>query len=295
MIHRTSKKSVVFIIAIFAALAMVFLSGISYVHAADFAPQLAEQYLKKTPVTEIDTNMTMEQAAKVQEQFVALIGKEFGEPAGYKAGLTNPQVQKVFGVNQPVRGTLLKKMLLQNGTVVPAKFGTVPMSEGDLVVRVKDEGINQAKTAQEVLKHLDAVIPFIELPDMVFGKGVKFNGPVLVAINVGSRYGVLGDPIPLAATPEWADRLRNFTLQVFDEKGALVSEGKGTALLGDPLSAALWIKDSVVAEGKALKKGDILSLGSITKMMPAKPGMTLKARYTGLDPKGPVEVSVSFK
>jgi len=292
MKHLTATKPVVLITAM---LAMVLLSGYSYVQAADFASQLAEQYLKKTPVTEIDTNMTMEQAAKVQERFVALIGKEFGEPAGYKAGLTNPQVQKVFGVNQPVRGTLLKKMLLQNGAVVPANFGTVPMTEGDLAVMVKDEGINQAKTGAEVLKHLYAVIPFIELPDMVCGKGVKFNGPVLVAINVGARYGVLGDPIKLEATPEWADRLKNFTLQVFDEKGTLVSEGKGTALLGDPLSAALWIKDSVAAEGKKLKKGDILSLGSITKMIPAKPGMTLKAKYTGLDPKGPVEVSVSFK
>jgi len=292
MKHFTAMKSVILITAI---LAMIFIPAFSHVQAADFASQLAEQFLKKTPVSEIDTSMTMEQAAKIQERFVALISKEFGEPVGYKAGLTNPQAQKVFGVNQPVRGTLLKKMMLQNGAVVPANFGTVPMSEGDLLVRVKDDGINQAKTPEETLKHLDAVIPFIELPDMVCARSVKFNGPVLVAINVGSRYGVVGDPIPLEATPEWMARLKNFTLQVFDEKGALVSEGKGTALLGDPLSAALWIKDSVVAEGKRLKKGDLLSLGSITKMIPAKSGVTLKARYTGLDPKGPVEVSVTFK
>jgi len=292
MKHLTAMRSVVLATAM---LAMALLTVFSYVQAADFASQLAEQYLKKTPVTEIDANMTMEQAAKIQERFVALIGKEFGELAGYKAGLTNPNVQKVFGVNQPVRGTLLAKMMLKNGAVVPANFGTVPMTEGDLVVRVKDEGINQAKIGAEALKHLDAVIPFIELPDMVCGKGVKFNGPVLVAINVGSRYGVLGDPIPLEATPEWAERLKNFTLQVVDEKGTVVSEGKGTALLGDPLAVVLWIRDSVAAEGKKLKKGDILSLGSITKMIPAKPGMTLKAKYTGLDPKGPVEVSVSFK
>ncbi len=292
MKHLTAKRSVVSITAI---LATIFLAGFSYAQTADFASQLAEQYLKKTPVSEIDTNMTMEQAVKIQERFVALISKEYGEPAGYKAGLTNPQVQKVFGVNQPVRGTMLKKMLLKNGAVVPSNFGSVPMSEGDLIVRVKDDGINQAKTAEEALRHLDAVIPFIELPDMVCAKNVKFNGPVLVAINVGTRHGVLGDPIALEGTKEWAERLKNFTLQVFDEKGALIGEGKGTALLGDPLSATLWIKDSLVAEGKKLKQGDLLSLGSLTKMMPVKPGMTLKARYVGLDPKGPVEVSVSFK
>ncbi len=40
--------------------------------------------------------------------------------------------------------------------------------------------------------------------------------------------------------------------KIVDEKGAVVSEGKGTALLGDPLAVVLWIRDSVAAEGKKL-------------------------------------------
>jgi len=268
--------------------------GSTNLGADDFATQLAENYLKKIPVTVVDPNMTMEQAVKTQEQFVALLVKELGEPIGYKAGLTNPVVQKVFGVNQPVRGTLLKKMIVESGAVVPAKFGTISMIEGDLIVRVKDDKINQAKTAEEILQYLDAVIPFIELPDIVIDKSVKPTGPLLVAINVGARYGVMGKPIPLEATPQWRERLKNFTLQVFDEKGALVGEGKANALLGNPLNAVLWIKDSLVAEGKKLKTGDLLSLGSLTKMMPAKPGTAVRAKYIDLDPKGPVEISVSF-
>jgi hypothetical protein len=62
-------------------------------------------------------------------------------------------------------------------------------------------------------------------------KEQKFHGPALVAINVAARYGVVGEPIPLKATPEWRERLRNFTLRIFDEKGVLVSEGKGDSLL----------------------------------------------------------------
>jgi 2-keto-4-pentenoate hydratase len=288
-------KSMKSFLSIISVLVFAFALGFTNIQAADFATQLAEQFLKKIPVTEVDANMTMEQAVKVQEEFVSILTKEFGKPVGYKAGLTNPNVQKVFGVSQPVRGTLLKKMMLKSGTTIPANFGSISMSEGDLIVRVKDDAINQAKTPEETLKHLDAVIPFIELPDLVCDKSVKFNGAILVAINVGARYGVMGKPIPLKTTPEWIERLKNFTLQVFDEKGALVAEGKGTALLGDPLNVVLWIKDSLAAEGKKLKKGDLLSLGSLTKMMPSKPGATVKAVYTGLDPKGPVEISVTFE
>ncbi len=288
---RLMKSSAVLASVLILACAL----GLSSVQAADFAAQLAEQFLNKTPVTQVDPNMTMEQAVKIQAEFVSLLTKEFGDPVGYKAGLTNPNVQKAFGVSQPVRGTLLKKMLLESGVAMPAKFGSVPMMEGDLIVRVKDEGINQAKTPQETLKYLDVVIPFIELPDLVCDKSVKFNGAVIVAINVGARYGVTGKPIPLAAKPEWAERLKNFQLQMIDEKGTILDQGKGTALLGDPLNAVLWIKNSVVAEGNKLRKGDLLSLGSLTRGLPPRPGMTLKAVYTDLDPNGPVDVTVSFK
>lgn len=271
----------------------VFLSGSA--SAQDFASRIAESFLKKIPVAEVEPNLTMEQASKVQERFVSLISKEYGEPVGYKAGLTNPVAQKAFGVNQPIRGTLLSKMFLKNGASIQANFGARPLSEGDLIVRVGSEAINDAKTAFDALKSLDAVIPFIELPDLVYDPKVKMTGPAIVAINVGARLGVSGDPIPLSQSQEWVDRLKNFSIQILDEKNAVLAEGKGTALLGDPLNAVLWIKDSLLAEGKRLKKGDLLSLGTVTRMMPAKPGTTVRAKYTGLDPKGPVEVSVSFK
>jgi 2-keto-4-pentenoate hydratase len=186
-------------------------------------------------------------------------------------------------------------MMLPSGASLPAKFGAVSLFEGDLIVRVGDEAINGAKSAGETLKSLDAVIPFTEVADMVYDRKVKLAAPAIVAINVGARYGIIGTPIPLAATPEWAARLKNFSVKLVDEKGVVLGEGKGTALLGDPLAVVFWIKNSLAAQGKKLKKGDLLSLGSLTRMMPPKPGMTVRSIYTGLDPKGPVEISVNFK
>ena len=68
-------------------------------------------------------------------------------------------------------------MLLKNGTAIDAKFGVTPLHEGDLILRVSDDFINQAKTKEEVIKYIDAAIPFIELPDIIYSKGVKINGP----------------------------------------------------------------------------------------------------------------------
>jgi hypothetical protein len=36
-----------------------------------------------------------------------------------------------------------------------------------MLVRVGDAAINKARTPEQVLRHIDQVIPFIELPDLV--------------------------------------------------------------------------------------------------------------------------------
>jgi 2-keto-4-pentenoate hydratase len=278
-------------------LSMYLLLGLGFppAGAADFADTLTENFLNKTPVTRVDSELTIAQALKVQDRFVANLIKEFGQPVGYKAGLTNPAIQKRLGIDHPVRGTILARMILKSGTAVPAAYGSVPVIEGDFCVRVSGDGINQAKTPEETLKYLDAVIPAFELADLMFGKEVKLTPSLIVAINVGPRYFVLGEPIPLSATKEWEGRLGTFKMNLSDQTGAVLGEGTGSDLSGHPLKAVLWIRDSLAAEGKTLKKGDLLSLGSLSKMIPSKAGTTLKARYLGLNPEGPVEITVTLK
>jgi 2-keto-4-pentenoate hydratase len=263
--------------------------------AAGEGAQLADFYLKKMPATALDPLLTLDQAMKIQAEFIQAIRPVFGNVVGYKAGLTNPAVQKVFGVTAPVRGTLMEKMILNSGTTIEANFGARPLYEGDLILRVGSDAINGAASPMEALKYIDAAIPFIELPDLVYGKDVKINGPMLAAVNVAARYGIVGEPIPIQATPEWMERLKNFTCQIYDEKGIMLIEGPGSSLLEHPMNVVLWIRDSLKSDGIALKKGDLLSLGTITKLTPTAPNTIIKARYVGLDPKGPVEISVNFQ
>ncbi len=259
------------------------------------APWLLENYLTKTPIHTFPASIDLEEAKRIQEEFVKLVGTDLGQQAGYKAGLTNPSAQKRFGLTHPLRGILLKKMLLQSGAVVESNFGAVPMCEGDLMVRVGSAEINNAKTPRDVLAALDVVIPFIELPDLLFEKGAQLSAPMIIAANVGARMGVLGEPIAIAPTLAWEERFLQMTIEVFDQNGLKLAKGKGDTLLGNPLKVVLWLRDSLKAEGKNLKKGDLLSLGTLTQMIPVIPGLAIKAVYKGLDPEGPVEVLVKFK
>jgi 2-keto-4-pentenoate hydratase len=257
--------------------------------------ELAESYLQKTPARAIAPNLTLEEAKEIQQQFLGEIREELGPVVGYKAGLTSETAQQQFNVSQPLLGTLFQQMLLPNGQIISPQFGSRPMSEGDLMVRVGSEEINNAKTPQEALASLDAVIPFIELPDLVYSQDVKLNGPAILAINVGARYGVVGEPILLSPTEEWEGRLKNLTLEILDADGKVLATGKGSNLLGNPLNVVLWIRDSLRAEGKQLKKGDLLSLGTITPLMPVKPNTSIRARYSGFKSDETVEIFVVFE
>jgi len=170
----------------------------SLIQAQDLGTKLADEFLMKVYITEVDPSMTMDQAVKIQEEFVARLSKELGEPVGYKAGLTNANIQKIVGVAHPIRGTLLKKMLLESGATLEGDERL--RIEGDLILRVSSDAINQAKTKEEALKYIDAAIPFIELP-FVPKPGMKV--PEIIAFNVFARYGVVGIPIPLTASEEW--------------------------------------------------------------------------------------------
>ncbi len=263
--------------------------------AAGEGAKLADFYLKKIPAPAPDPSLTLDQAMKIQVEFIQTIKPTFGRVVGYKAGLTNPAVQKAFGVTAPVRGTLLEKMILESGATLDANFGARPLYEGDLILRVGSVAINGAKTPMEALQYVDAAIPFIELPDLVYAKDVKINGPMLAAVNVAARYGIVGEAIPVQPTQEWMERLKNFTCQIYDEKGTMLIEGPGSSLMDHPMNVVLWIRDSLKSNGILLLKGDLLSLGTITKLTPTAPNTVIKARYVGLDPKGPVEISVIFK
>jgi len=279
------------------ALCFILVQGCATTGSRPASP-LTNDYLSKTPQTKYPIFLTLRNAYKAQDIFVDSIKKDFGEPVGYKVGLTNKRAQRYFGVKEPIRGVLLDWMLMESGATLPYRFGARPRAEGDLLVRVASSEINNARTPMQALRHIDAVIPFMELPDLVYAKDIKLTAPLIVAANVGARYGVTGPAIRVSPTKRWLRRFRNIEVELFDEEGRLLSKGRSSSLMGNPMRVVLWIKDSLKAEGKELKKGDLISLGSITALVPIRDGMqTISARYTGLEPMRPnstIEITIRF-
>ena len=255
--------------------------------------RLADDYLARRITPAFPQGLTMEEARDVRELFVKKLQPELGRPVGHKVGLVSREVQNRWGVDQPVRGVLLEKMLLSNNAEVAADCGAKPLLEADLVVVVKDKGINKAGTHLDVLKHLKEVVAFIELPDSFIATNGISNGAMLAASNVGARLGVLGQRVPVKANQKFADALASMTAVLTDEAGLEMGRGQGKAILDHPLNSVLWLIEDLQLAGETLQPGDIISLGSI-QMLPLPPAKSVTATYDGL-PGGPFKVTVRLK
>ena len=257
---------------------------------------LAQAYVDKTPAATPEA-MSEADAACTRAKLHALMSKRTAGVIGYKAGLTNPAVQKRFNYDKPVWGRLYEGMLLSTGATVDAAFGSRPLYEADMLVRVRSADINQATSPAEVLAAVDQIIPFIELPDLLVEAPPKLNGPAVGAINVGARLGVTGTPVtvPTAAGERAAllDGLRDMTIVLADGAGAEIARGRGSDILEHPLNAVIWLAKALAAEGLALKPGEVVSLGSFSPLLPPKAGLKVTATYQGLP--GATPVTVSFK
>jgi 2-keto-4-pentenoate hydratase len=253
--------------------------------------QRVRQYVALEVMPNPPASLTAQGAACGQRKFIAALEPTHGPVVGYKAGLTNTAVQQRFGLREPLRGTLLRSMLLDDGAVVPAKFGARPFVESDLVVEVGSSAIHNATTPQQVLASLRTVRPFIELPDVLVQDPGRINAPTLVLNNVGARLGVLGAPVPVRNDAAFADALRDMTVRTVDGSGKEIGAAKGAAILGHPLHAVIWIAADLKKDGITLKPGDLLSLGAFGSAA-AEAGKTLRVTYEGL-PGNPT-VSVRF-
>lgn len=235
----------------------------------------------------------LEDGLCAEAMIVERLAAELGPVVGWKAGLTSPKAQEAFGVSEPVIGTLLAGMMLEDGAVVRPAEAVRPLFEADLVIEIADGAVMDAKTPGEALAHVRGVRPFLELPALVVAPDAKLDGAAITSINVGAWKGVLGPLIEVPEGEAGVAMLRDLKARLVDASGETLSEAPGAAVLGNPLNAVIWVADMLRRQGLALEAGSLVSVGSIGPLHPMKPGMTVTLTYDGLP--GASSVSASFE
>jgi 2-oxo-hept-3-ene-1,7-dioate hydratase len=242
-------------------------------YVADFAVPRANQTFA--------TGLTLADAECARAKLVSALPEILGRVVGYKAGFTNPAVQARVGVKSPAWGVMFAGQMFESGARIPVGFGARPQYEADLIAVVKDDGLAAADTPLKALAHLSAVMPFIELPDLMCDGPLK--GIDAIARNITFRGGVLGPRVEVEPSQAFLDALADMSV-VMEENGSgkELGRSKGDALMGHPIRAVMWLAASLEKEGIRLEPGDLLSLGGYIPLAPVQPGTSITVRYLGL-------------
>jgi 2-oxo-hept-3-ene-1,7-dioate hydratase len=247
-------------------------------------------YLAAAPARALVPDGTMEDALCTQAKVSAALVSHMGPVIGYKTGLTSKPAQERFGVTEPVQGILYRDMMLPDGAEVPAKWGSRPVFEADLILVIGSAAINDTTTSAEAMAYISAVHPFIELPDLTYAEDQPITGVTLTAMGVAPKLGVLGAAIPVDDAAQWHQVLGEMQVTLTAADGEVLAKVPGAAVLGHPVNSVLWL----MSKGITMKPGDLVSVGSFGPLFPpvkAKGGAMVA--YEGL-PGNPT-VSVKFK
>ena len=215
-----------------------------------------------------------------------------GRVVGYKAAFTNPALQQRFGVTSPAWGVMFARMMVASGAKLPARFGARPLYEADFVAVVKDAALADAKTPLEALQHISAVVPFIELADLMLEGTPNRHGAHCHQYWVSGRR-----PGPARrgrAHPGVPGRAGQYDGR--HDRGHQ-RQGTGARQRQRPHGAsdqcrAMGCPGAQEGWGRA-QAGDLLSLGGYIPPTPTQPGTSITVQYFGLP--GDPSVTVHFE
>ncbi len=215
-------------------------------------------------------------AYTVQEINTRLWEAEGRRIVGRKAGLTAKAVQQQLGVDQPDFGVLFDDMrVADGGTLDPAKC-LQPKAEAEIAFVLGSDLPSASSTPAEVAAAVATVHAAIEIVDSRIADW-KITFADTVADNGSSAFFVLADEgLPL----EGLDL--ESAAMVMAINGETVSQGIGSAALGNPLNAAAWLACTLAQRGEPLKAGDILLAGALGPMVALKPGDHVEAVVGGI-------------
>jgi 2-oxo-hept-3-ene-1,7-dioate hydratase len=222
---------------------------------------MADDFLNFREMQGFAHEMSLDEAYRWQDEMALIMEPALGPVIGYKTGGHDSGPGFATFPPEGIRGLILAGMMRPSGTVVRLEQFRRGFLEADFAFRVGDSSINTAGTDLEILAGLDAIIPFAEIPDPYYDESTRSVNGTIVA-NMASRLSFTGEPVAIEATDQWLDKIRHFTFAVLDENDVVIEAGQIEGWY-EPLRVVRWLRDHLLASGKELKPGDLLSLGNI--------------------------------
>jgi 2-keto-4-pentenoate hydratase len=228
------------------------------------------------PVRDLITAADIDLAYAVQRHLTDRRTADGARVLGRKIGLTSVAVQEQLGVDRPDFGVLFDDMDVSSLAEVPSDRLLQPKVEAEIAFVLGadlDSDDIDVEVARASIAYAVAALEIVD--SRIAGWDITITDTI--ADNASSGLFVLGSTRLSLVEFDPADV--SMTLYVDDQQ---VSAGNGTACLGDPLNALVWLARTARAFGESLRAGQVVLSGALGPMAVAPPGSSVRAELSHL-------------
>jgi 2-keto-4-pentenoate hydratase len=219
-------------------------------------------------------------AYKIQDAFLKKQIPKQGPLVGYKIALTSPQIWEQTGLRGPAYGPIRKKRVFEHKATVRADRWTRLGVELEIILTMnanvpapKGKDYDKESIAQFVG---DARAGF----ELIEDRGADYSRLTVTALVMDAGWN--GGSLLATPNKDW-DKLDLGNLEgsiSFD--GSVMRTGHSGDVLGHCYNSVAWLANKLGEHGKTLKKGMIVSSGSMVACQFVPPGSTAVGKIDGL-------------
>ena len=230
------------------------------------------------PLTDREQDIQIEDAYRISLRMLERRLNDDGEKIiGKKIGVTSKPVQEMLGVFQPDFGFLTDAMHYPDVAEIAIAGNLIaPRAEGEIAFRLKKDLVGPGVTEADVLDATETIIPCFEIVDSRIDNW-KIKIQDTVADNASCGVYVLSQQ---EVDPREVD-LPSLHMRIY-KNGEFHSEGFGSAVQGNPLTAVAWLANTLGEFGIPFKAGEVILSGSLAPLIPVVAGDVLSLEVEGI-------------
>jgi 2-oxopent-4-enoate/cis-2-oxohex-4-enoate hydratase len=228
------------------------------------------------PLMARDGSLTIDDAYRISLGILVKRLADGERVIGKKIGVTSKVVQDMLGVDQPDFGFLTDRMLAGEVADMKALGLIQPRAEAEIGFILKKSLNGPGVTEADVLDATESIAPCFEIVDSRIDKW-RIGIVDTVADNASCGIFILGEA---RIDPRGLD-LPGLRVTV-RKNGRFLSEGRGGAVQGSPLTAVAWLANTLGRHGVSLDAGDVILSGSLVPLEPAQAGDVFEMELEGV-------------